>query len=184
MKDWQFFLNRCLASIEQQTFKNYEVILVNHSNMPITSNRAIESCTGEIIKVLYMDDYFAHENALKNIVDAYPFSWLVTACNHDINGTQVNEHKAVFDGVLENVNSIGSPSVLAFKKDCHPTLFDEKLSWVLDTDLYKRLYFRYGKPKIIDDVNVTIGIHEGQMTNLLTEEQKQYEQLYLVDKKI
>lgn len=184
MDNWQFFLNRCLESIERQSFKNYEVVLINHSNMPITSNRAIESCTGEIVKVLYMDDYLAHENSLKNIVDAYPFSWLVTACDHDVNGVRINPHQASFDGIEQNTNTIGSPSVLAFKKDCHPTLFDEQLSWVLDTDLYKRLNARYGKPKVLEDVNVTIGVHDGQMTNILSSEEKEIEQNYLINKKI
>ena len=60
MENWQFFLTGCLESIEKQTFTDYEIILIKHSTMPVTSNRVIESAKGEIIKVLYMDDWLEH----------------------------------------------------------------------------------------------------------------------------
>ena len=71
MENWPFFLERCLNSIEKQTFKDYEIILIKHSIMPITSNRVIESATGEIIKVLYMDDWLASPNYLEEISKAF-----------------------------------------------------------------------------------------------------------------
>jgi len=58
-------------------------------------------------------------------------------------------------------------------------LFDENLTWLLDCLLYKKLYTAYGKPKILSDVNVCIGIHEGQMTNLIPEERKRWELEYI-----
>lgn len=53
--------------------------------------------------------------------------------------------------------------------------FDNNFDWVLDLDLYKRLYRAYGKPKIHDKVAVVIGIGLHQMTAILSDQQKQKE---------
>ncbi len=181
MGNWQGYLTRCLASITSQTYTNYEVVLIKHSTMPVTSNRTIESSNGEIIKLLYMDDFLAHENSLQEIANQWPFDWLVTGCNHSNDIHTSNPHLPEFSGILTGTNTIGSPSVLAFANK-NPLLFDENLSWTLDTELYIRLYERYGLPKILNDINVTIGIHAGQMTNILTHEEKRNEEHYLQSK--
>src|ERR1700677_4323769 len=91
MKDWEFFLNRCLKSIEIQSYKDYEIIFMKVGSMPETSNRVIESAKGEIVKILYMDDYLAHEESLQKIVEVFGESkWLVTGCLHD-NGKSVGK---------------------------------------------------------------------------------------------
>jgi UDP-glucose 6-dehydrogenase len=93
MENWPQMMERCLKSIEAQSFKDYEVVLIKHSTMPVTSNRVIESAKGELVKVLYMDDYLAHGNALQEIVDNFSekTQWLVTGCLHD-EGTTMNHH--------------------------------------------------------------------------------------------
>ena len=183
MKDWEKLLYRCIKSIESQDYPNYEVILIKHSNMPVTSNRVIDSATGDIIKLLYMDDYFSHGHALTEIAGAFHGGWLVSGCIHDDGRTISNYHQPNIKGIENNINTIGSPSVLAFEGKCKER-FDEKMSWLLDVDLYKRLYKLYGEPTILDTPNVTIGIHEGQMTNILTDEEKNVEFTYLLNKKI
>ncbi len=183
MDNWQFFMNRCLSSIENQTFKDYEVVLINHSTMPVTSNRVIESAQGELIKILYVDDYLAHPNSLQEIVDNFEGNWLVTGCTHDTgNGEQVNYHEPAWnDQLYTGVNSVGSPSVLTMKKEgC--LLFDTSLSWLLDCDLYKRLHDQYGPPKIVNTPNVVIGIGQHQTTYKLSDEQKLKEHEYVARK--
>ena len=54
----------------------------------------------------------------------------------------------------------------------HYLHFDERMSWLLDCDLYKRLYNSSGKPKILDGVNINIGVGDHQMTHVLTDEEK------------
>lgn len=182
MENWPFFLNRCLKSIEEQTFTDYEVVLINHSTMPVTSNRAIESATGELIKILYMDDYLAHANALENIVRNFGKDdmWLATGCVHDLgDGAQTNPHHPAWnDEMSTGVNTIGSPSVITLRNEGR-LLFDENLSWLLDADLYTRYYQTYGKPKLINDLSVVIGIGEHQMTHKLTDEEKLSEHEYM-----
>lgn len=181
MENWQFFLTRCLESIEKQTYKDYEVVLVKYSNMPTTSNRAIQSATGDIVKVLYMDDYLFSPEALEHLANSFKGGWAMSGCVHD-NGEIRDVHYPRWnDDIKTGANTLGSPSLLAFEND-DPLMFDEKLSWLLDCDLYHRLHERYGEPTLINYPDVAIGIHNGQMTNILTREQKQQEGVYVANK--
>lgn len=178
MNNWQFFLTRCLESIEKQTFKDYEVVVIKHSTMPVTSNRVIDSAKGEIIKVLYMDDWLESPNYLEEIYRTFS----ETAVDWVITSASTNQNPIWTDDIETGNNKLGSPSALAFRNYFDNELFDEKLSWLLDCDLYKRLEKSFGKPKILVQVSVGIGVHAGQMTNILTGEEKQKEFNYLQEK--
>ena len=184
MKNWQYFLTRCLSSIEQQTFTDYECILTKSGKMAENTNRAIQSAKGDIIKILYMDDYLAHQDSLKNIAENFKGGWLATGCVHDYgDGVLKDPHEPKVEGLMGNtiVNSIGSPSVIAFEnKD--PLLFDEKMGWVLDVDYYLRLLKRYGSVTLMNSMDVAIGCGDHQATNILTEESKREEEKYLIQK--
>ncbi len=184
MENWQFFLTRCLQSIEAQSFKDYEIILTKAGSMPVNSNRAIEAAHGELIKVLYMDDYLAHGNALQEIVDNFTkeSAWLITGCLHDDGTGPKNYHEPSYnDQIYTGVNTVGSPSVLTLRREGH-LLFDTSLSFLLDCDLYKRLHDTYGPPVILNTPNVVIGLHGGQTTNTMSEQAKEAERLYLLEK--
>jgi len=163
------------------TFKDYEIILTKKGGMAENTNEGIKRARGEIVKILYLDDYLTHERALQEIVNNFSYGWLVTGCNHDLgDGEKFNPHFPKFSP-MDADNFIGSPSVLAFEnKD--PLLFDEKMTWLLDFDLYKRLYERYGPPTILNSLNVTIGLGGHQMTNILSDEEKLQERSYLNNK--
>lgn len=185
MRSKSYFLSRCLNSIKLQSFKDYEIcISENGKGMAKNTNEAIKKAKGDIIKVLFMDDYLSHRHSLKKIVNAFneDVSWLVTGCEHDDGEFIGNPHWAKWGNeIFHGANTIGSPSVMAFKNDS-PLLFDENMTWLLDVDLYIRMFERYGIPKILDDINTTIGIGTHQTTHLLTEEQKMQEHYYLKDK--
>lgn len=178
MENREFFFKRLEDSLAKQTFQDFELVVTEQGKMAENTNAAIKKCKGEYIKVLYMDDYLAHRNSLSNILSEEPFDWMATGCDHDNGKMKYGEHMPSFEGIMDGINTIGSPSVLTFKND-EPLLFDENLSWLLDVDLYKRLYARYGLPTLFDTIDVTIGIHDGQMSNILTEEEKTQEVIYL-----
>lgn len=179
MQNGDFFLERLLKSLEEQTFRDFEVVITKEGKMAENTNAAIRQSKGELIKILYMDDYLAHPEALQRISDAFDGEWLVTACAHDP-GTHT--HYPVYnENIYRGVNTIGSPSVLTLKNDS-PLFFDETLTWLLDCDLYKRLYEKHGPPTILNDVNVMIGIHEGQTTHILSEDIKEAEHNYMEQK--
>lgn len=178
MENGEFFLWRNINSIMVQSFKDYEIIITKEGKMAENTNAGIKKATGEIIKILYLDDYFARADSLQEIVDNFKGGWLATGCVHDNGIGLMNYHKPAYEGIPSGQNTIGSPSVVAFEnKD--PELFNINMSWLLDVELYRRLYARYGEPTIVNSANVAIGLHKGQTTHLLTDEEKQSEQKYL-----
>lgn len=180
MPDAKLHLSKCLASVVSQSFTDYEILVTNSGKMAENTNDGMMRASGEIIKILYMDDRFAHPDALQQIVDAFEGrdeKWLVTGCDHEP-GTHT--HLPTWnDKLTQGVNTIGSPSVMAMKVK---ELFDENMSWLLDVDLYHRLNEKYGQPIYLDDINVTIGLHAGQTTFLMADEAKLAEHNYLKEK--
>ena len=208
MKEKSYFFRRCLDSLWNQSFQDFEIVVSDNSDddvikeicewyrtgikyyrnsvkgMAQNTNEAIKRSKGELIKILYMDDYMAHDDALEKIVKHFKGYWLVTGCTHTKEGERYTHsiHIPSYSEEIKNgVNTIGSPSVLTIKnKD--PLFFDEEMTWMLDVEYYARLYKLYGEPTILKDINVVIGLHPNQMTNLLTDEQKYKEHIYLNEK--
>ena len=182
MDNADFFLARLIKSLQTQTFRDFEIVITKDGAMAENTNVAIKKAKGEIIKILYMDDYLAHPDALKNIAENFKEGWLATGCVHNYGDGQLREpHFASFDGVLKGSNTIGSPSVVAIEnKD--PLLFDENMTWVLDLDYYLRLHKRYGPPTILDSYDVVMGCGDHQVTNIISNEEKELEETYLIHK--
>ena len=193
------FLQRALRSIESQMFEDYEVVVTDDSRdgvieeycnqvdglryfkneqrlgMAGNTNKGIEMAEGELVKILYQDDYFYDKWSLHRMVKGFTpsYIWLATACTHTLDGIHfVNPHLPFYS---HSENTIGSPSVTMIRKAITEK-FDTKLTWVLDLEFYRRLYKKYGKPKILNDINVVIGLHKNQTTHLLTNEEKLKEQ--------
>lgn len=207
MANKAFFLRRSLDAMAQQTFNDFEIVVTDNSEddvlfdvlkenyrfwnfrylknpikgMAQNTNCAIKESWGEIIKVLYLDDFLAHRNSLLDIHKSFDENtqWLVTACDHDIgNNMRTNIHYASFFPEDED-NMIGSPSVLAIRNNEDKIYFDESMTWLLDFDYYKRLHAKYGFPTYLHSPNVVIGIHQGQATHLLSDELKLKERVYV-----
>lgn len=175
--DW--YLQRCLDSIKSQTYTNYEIVITREGSMAHNTNLAIKQAKGDLIKILYQDDYLAHKDSLQMILGAFKGQWLVTGSQGD-NGD--NLMMPVYTGdIHKGNNKIGSPSVLTILND-DPLLFDENMTWLLDCDYYKRMYDKYGEPVYLKDINVIIGIGEHQTTHTLPQSIKDSEQDYLLTK--
>lgn len=179
MENGAFFLWRAINSILDQSFKDYEIIITKEGLMPINSNASINKAKGEIVKVLYMDDWLESSNYLERLNEVFDNSkieWVITGATTNLNPSWTND-------LEKGNNKLGSPSALAFRNRFKANLlFDEKLSWLLDCDLYKRMYERYGSPLILPDIQVGIGIHKGQATNLMSEDYKLTEHEYVQKK--
>lgn len=206
MQHREFFLARCLDSLWNQTFQDFDIVVTDNSDddvvkdmcewygginyyrnprkgMAQNTNEAIKRSGGELIKILYMDDMMAHKRALEAIYDNFQGWWMVTGCEHTNDGVgRFNTHIPRYSlDIQSGNNTIGSPSVLTMKND-HPLLFDEEMSWLLDCDLYHRLYTERGYPTILEDINVVIGLGHHQMTHILTDEFKAREHEYINNK--
>lgn len=171
------FLARLLVSIDKQTFKDYEIIITKEGKMAENTNAAIKKAKGEIVKIMFMDDWFAHPNSLEEIVKCFDDKktyWSI--CGADTNPTPTWN-----DEIVKGKNTLGSPSALAFRNK-KPLLFDKEMSWLLDCDLYHRLDEKYGKPTILEGTVINIGTGPHQMTNKLTNEEKLAEHKLIMDK--
>lgn len=177
MKDWEKYLTRCLKSIESQTFTDYEILLLKYGKAGETHNELFRRAKGELIKVLHVDDYFTHDHSLQQIVDNFgEFDyWQASGCWHSDGVNTYNPHPARWsDDIHTGNNTIGAPSVLTFRNDLG-VYFDEGLVWTVDCDLYRKFYDKYGPPKILDEYPVTIGLHPGQATHLISDDTKAME---------
>lgn len=174
MKNKDFFLERALHSIREQSFQDYEIVITEKGRMAENTNAAIRESKGDLIKILYMDDWLAHKDVLKDIVEKFKGEWLITGCD-------TNPRPYWTDDIETGNNKLGSPSCLTIKNGLH-MYFDERMSWLLDCDFYKRMYEKYGAPTILNNVDVIIGIHDGQMTNILTTEEKLLEHKIIREK--
>jgi glycosyltransferase involved in cell wall biosynthesis len=197
MKNKEYFLETCLDSLWNQKFQNFEIVVTDNSDddtlkeiceyyggikyfknpnkgMAQNTNEAIKRSTGELIKILYMDDHLRNEQALQSIVEAFRDHWLITAADN-------NPHPRYTMDIETGNNKLGSPSALTIR-NVDPLLFDENLTWLLDCDYYKRMYLKYGPPTVLNKVGVVIGVGPHQATYNITDERKQWEVEYLKKK--
>ena len=197
MENREFFLKRCLDSLWEQTFQDFEIVITDNSDddvlekicefyggiryfknlrkgMAQNTNEAIKKSKGKLIKILYLDDYLLHDEVLEMIVNKFEKRWLIC-------GADNNSDPHWTEDIHTGNNKLGSPSSLTIEnKD--PLLFDENLTWLLDVLYYKGLYERYGEPTIMAGKHIGIGEGTHQMTHLISDERKMWEQEYLMKK--
>jgi len=171
MKNGANFLWQSVNALMEQSFKDFEIVIVKEGKMAENTNAGIKRARGELIKILYLDDRLAHKDALKDIVENFKGHWLITGVNDNLNPYYTYD-------IETGNNKLGSPSALTILND-NPMLFDENMSWLLDCDYYKRMYEKYGEPIILTGVNVIIEKGDHQMTNILTDEDKTKEEEYI-----
>jgi glycosyltransferase involved in cell wall biosynthesis len=197
MDNREAFLRRNLAAIEAQTFRDCEVVISDTSDdmllkhvcdefqLPIrwfrshemgvarNTNSAMRASTGQIIKFVYLDDYLAHKDALEDIYQNFTRDWLVTGCNVDPGtGPQGMVMPSIAQDIRFGNNTIGAPSVMAIRNE-NLLFFDENLSWLVDCDYYHRMVQRFGPPVFLHSINVTIGLGPHQLSQHLSQAQKE-----------
>lgn len=191
-------LTRSLEMLAVQTWKNFEVVISDHSQSDLikdcvdlfstklniqylrnenfrgssceNANHALNNCKNEVIKILFQDDYLSQAESLERAMKYFVFSkasWMATACNHreEETGTFYWEHYPIFvkDQLFVALNSLGCPSVIYVK--ANEFRFDRRLPALMDLDYYKQLHKAFGEPVIFNEINATIGVHAGQVTN-------------------
>lgn len=180
MKNGDKFLWRLVNSLTEQTFKDWELIITKDGKMAENTNAGIKRARGEYIKILYLDDYFSHEFSLENMMATYEVG---TIPEWAMVGTHNNPVPMYTDDIESGNNKLGSPSALIFRNRFENNLlFDEKMSWLLDCDFYKRMYKKYGRPLTIPGKFITLGEGDHQMTHILTDEEKLLEHKYIHEK--
>lgn len=143
----------------------------DYGNGVANLNQALSRASGEIIKVMFQDDLMYSPNCLKILNYSFTenVNWLVNGCNHTRDGVSFErEMKPSWnDDIILGVNSISSPSVLAFRNE-NIELFDEKLTMLMDVEYYYRLYKKFGLPKFLNDILISNRCHENQISSQYT----------------
>lgn len=210
------FLDFNLDCILGQSFKNYEVIVSDHSeddlilricekyenlgmdikylknfdsigNASININNCIKNSSGDIIKILFQDDFLYYKNSLSDIAQYFIENdphWLATSCCHTLDGHDFYRYISpqYTNDIIKGNNLIGSPSVIALKKIDNIELFDPEYKWLMDCDYYQRLYNLYGAPHYLKKTNVVIRNWEGQLTQKMTNVEKDMENVKILQK--
>lgn len=175
-------------SISAQTYKNYEVIVSDHSldnrveeickkydfdiihfyndrgrgNSSINMNEGIKRSNGDVIKIMHMDDIMINPSTLSQIVINFEnntkLKWGALTFNHNY---ESNEEQIIRRIIVPSMSStMGCPSVSFFLNNKEtPDLFDENLIIINDHDMHYRLHKKYGEAIIIgNEDNIYITI--------------------------
>lgn len=201
------FLRKLLDSIEIQTFTGFEVIVTDDSpdeevkrlcasyahrfslryfrnpqplGTPENWNEAVRKASGEWIKIMHDDDWFADKDSLAAYARAIsdnPGSHFIFSAYRDVfvdedRQREMHLPKGRFRAFLRNPsvlfarNIIGAPSVVLYKRR-QGIEFDPAVKWVVDIDFYIR-YLKTGQagqvPVYIDKILVNIGLGREQVT--------------------
>lgn len=194
------FLRRLLNSIVIQTFKDFEVIITDDSpdesiklliteyepylkiiyyknptplGTPANWNFAISNASGEWIKLMHDDDWFANENSLKIFKERAVENTLIVSAYTNVyeNGHEQTMHfsKFWFRQVIKQPmclmanNIIGPPSVTLIHKKINEK-YDERLKWRVDQEYYVRLLKSVKKFAYIEESLINVGISLSQVT--------------------
>lgn len=178
-KDTARFLTRMMKSIEEQTFKDFEILITDEGNFARNHNAAIIKAKGEIVQMLQMDDYLAYPDALKNIVWSFDSmlegKWLISASKHTDGSIHIPKWT---ENIWTGNNRLGSVSTLAMRRES-ALLFEEPLTWLVDCDLYYRMFLKYGQPIFLTEPSVIIDTRTDRLSHTLSDELKASEVEYL-----
>ena len=169
---------------EIKYYKNIEDVGNSSANI----NNALKYATGDIVKILFQDDFLWNQDSLFEINNGFENNlekhWLISPCEHSKDGETFYRTfipKCDVESLSKGINTISSPSVLSFlNKDI--VFFDENLIWMMDCDYYIMMHKKFGEPIILESVNVVNRIWEKQYNNLIPQSKKDEETEYMKNK--
>jgi len=135
-------------------------------NISSNTNNALRCADGDILKVLFSDDFILTKTLVEQLDKTFNdnVAWAVTGYAHTFtDGLEHYNPKVPFynDRLLEGVNTLSSPSILALRSGIEE-YFDEKLTMLMDCDMYYRLYKYHGDPVILKDIHISNREHQSQ----------------------
>lgn len=192
---------RLLQSIAFQKFTDFEVVITDDSpddsiknlltefpdlpivyfknekplGTPANWNFGITKASGEWIKIMHDDDWFADENSLRVFAEHTSSGKKMIVSRylnvHESGRTELpafspsRKEQIIREPLLllsENV--IGPPSVTLLHRSVTET-YDERMKWRVDMDFYIRVLLKEKDFEWIDQPLVHVGISESQVTN-------------------
>lgn len=145
-----------------------------HKTHSMNVNNAIKNCNGIWVKILFQDDFLYDTISLENqyifIQNTQNLYWFFTKFYHTFDGKSLyNLYTPKWNSeVYKGHNTLGGPSGVTIKNEFIP-LFDERLIWLMDCDFYKKLFIKYGEPKICESITIVNRTSLDQLTNTIPE---------------
>ena len=160
-------LELCKAWYKRLTLHHYW----NHGGKHQASanaNYALGKARGSVYKVLFQDDFILAKSLLQDIVNAFEREdamWLLTGSGVTRDGKTIERPMVphLTPKLHFGKNTVSSPSVLAFRASSE-YFFDENLIWLMDVELYARLWEKYGDPIILPETLVANRLHSDQVS--------------------
>jgi len=189
------YLSELFDSLACQTFQDFDVVISDHSqddvimewcrhcnyDFDITYIRnpngrgfqapntdcALENADGKILKIIYQDDIFVHDEALERIHASFTpgVKWLIHGFSHTSDGVETHRDCVPqwTDRMIEGDNLLGSPSCVAFRKGSYLGM-DNDIKLLIDTELYHRQRMEFGMPKILPDILIANREHDDRVS--------------------
>jgi len=208
------FLLESFEHLLQQSFEDFEIIVSDQSDddgvatickayidrLDITrldnrmgkrqasgnTNNAMRHARGQVLKLLFQDDYLFERDALAQHADAFSrmnAKWVLCGSGVTRDGKtlenpmvpQLNPH------LYLGKNTVSSPSVLSIRAGLGLE-FDEQLIWLMDGEFYKRCHDQLGAPHILEDPLVANRLHDGQVSAGVSPQLRRSELAYVRQK--
>tara|TARA_B100000575_G_scaffold94201_1_gene75096 strand:+ start:430 stop:1206 length:777 start_codon:yes stop_codon:yes gene_type:complete len=131
-------------------------------------NYALGKARGAVYKVLFQDDFILSKTVLQDIVDAFEIEdsmWLLKGSGITKDGQTIERPMvpSLTPKLHFGKNTVSSPSVLAFRASSEH-FFDENLIWLMDVELYARLWKDYGDPIVLPETLIANRLHADQVS--------------------
>ena len=145
---------------------NYVQNTTKYGNISANTNNALRHGNGDILKVLFSDDFILTTNLTSELDKAFTkdVTWAVTGFAHTLTDGQQHYNPKIpvyNDRLLEGINTLSSPSILALRNGIEE-YFDEELTMLMDCDMYFRLYKYHGDPVVLKDIHISNREHKSQ----------------------
>lgn len=131
-------------------------------------NFAFQHSRGEVIKILFQDDFLVSNSALSSVFKLFSgtsVAWAAVGFTHTADGRSFfGDRIPRYNSLIHyGRNTMSSPSTIAIRRESWLD-FDPRLRWLMDVELYKRVYDKYGLPHIIPEVLVSNGVGPHQVS--------------------
>ena len=205
------YLSDMFRTISQQTLKEVEVIVTDQSvdteiedfcndnifdlnivyfrdeehrgDVATNMNIGMDLAKGEVVKMMFMDDYFYTKDALEKTYNSLVNSdkmWLVCGTNHTRDDGRTVDTFLMprwNDNMLRarGNNTMSGVAVISYKNKDMDVRWDPKTCMLLDIDFYYSLRTKYGDCYYLNDCLMTQRVNKDALSSTISDEEVQKE---------
>jgi glycosyltransferase involved in cell wall biosynthesis len=143
------------------------------------TNNAIKHSTGDYIKLMNLDDFIQGEDSIQLMVDLLSngSKWVISGCIHynyetgDWTNPIIPRIEDDGKHLIKGINYVGCPSVGLIPRD---EFLDPEVLYMIDCELWYRIFLKYGYPGVLKDHRIVIGIGDHTLTSQLVSKHSEW----------